>query len=185
MACAVEFRLGGSGGQGLILAGIILADAAIMEGKNAVQTQSYGPEARGGASKAEVIISESVIDYPKVTKPNVLLCLSDEAYRKYGKIVDPNGLIITDTSMHLPLPDEETGAPLYRLPVLSIAREKIGRSLTANMVALGCLNALSKAVSDASMEQAISERVPAGTAELNLNAYRAGLAAAQQLLKAK
>ncbi|MGI5853037.1 MAG: 2-oxoacid:acceptor oxidoreductase family protein [Bacillota bacterium] len=185
MESAIEFRLGGSGGQGLILAGIILADAAILEGKNAVQTQSYGPEARGGASKAEVIISYSAIDYPKVTKPHVLLCLSDEAYRKYGEVVDSNGIIITDTSMNLPLPDEKTAAPLYKLPVLSIAREKVGRSLTANMVALGCLNALAKAVSNESMEKAICERVPEGTAELNLKAYRAGLEAAQQLLNAK
>jgi 2-oxoglutarate ferredoxin oxidoreductase subunit gamma len=87
--------------------------------------------------------------------------------------------------MNLPLPDEKTAAPLYKLPVLSIAREKVGRSLTANMVALGCLNALAKAVSNESMEKAICERVPEGTAELNLKAYRAGLEAAQQLLNAK
>jgi len=80
----VEFRLSGSGGQGLLLAGIVLAEAAINEGKNAVQTQSYGPEARGGSSKAEVVISDSEIDYPKATEPDYLLALSNDAYKSYG-----------------------------------------------------------------------------------------------------
>ena len=81
-----EFLLSGSGGQGMVLAGLILAEGAVMAGKNAVQTQTYGPEARGGASKAEVIISDGEIDYPKVVKPDFLLAMSQDAYSKYAPL---------------------------------------------------------------------------------------------------
>ena len=94
----VEFRLSGSGGQGLLLAGIVLAEAAIEDGKNAIQTQSYGPEARGGSSKAEVIISDEDIDYPKATDPDYLLALTDDAYRTYGPLMK-KGVFITYTSV--------------------------------------------------------------------------------------
>jgi 2-oxoglutarate ferredoxin oxidoreductase subunit gamma len=93
----VEFRLSGSGGQGLLLAGIVLADAAIQDGKNAVQTQSYGPEARGGASKSEVVISDGEIDYPKATAPDFLLALTTDAYRNYG-LPMKRGTIIVDST---------------------------------------------------------------------------------------
>jgi Pyruvate/2-oxoacid:ferredoxin oxidoreductase gamma subunit len=93
----VEFRLSGSGGQGLLLAGIVLAEAAILDDKNAVQTQSYGPEARGGASKAEVVVSDEEIDYPKAVDPDYLLALTPESYRTYGPLMG-KGLIIVDSS---------------------------------------------------------------------------------------
>ena len=92
-----EIRLSGSGGQGLILAGIILAEAAILDGKNAVQSQSYGPEARGGASRAEVIISNANIDYPKITNTDVLLSLTEEALLKYKYDLRDTGIIILDS----------------------------------------------------------------------------------------
>ncbi|HRW23422.1 MAG TPA: 2-oxoacid:acceptor oxidoreductase family protein, partial [Spirochaetia bacterium] len=95
-----EFRLSGSGGQGLLLAGIVLAEGAILDGKNAVQTQSYGPEARGGSSKAEVVVSEEDIDYPKATDPDFLLALTTDAYKAYGKLMG-KGLIIVDSSVCL------------------------------------------------------------------------------------
>lgn len=176
MSKALEFRLSGSGGQGLILAGIILSEAALFDGKNAVQSQSYGPEARGGASKAEVIISEDTIDYPKVARPLVLLCLTDEAYRKYGGDVDPSGVIVVDSSMSRPAPDEAVPAEIHRLPILSTARETVGQAMTANIVALGCLNGLTRAVTQSSLEKAVAGRVPSGTAEINLKALRAGTA---------
>lgn len=180
MARTLEMRLSGSGGQGLILAGIILGEAAVLDGMNAVQSQSYGPEARGGASKAEVIVSDGPIDYPKVSRPNVVLCLTDEAYRKYGSEVDPDGLIIVDASMSLPGPGEAVKARLYRLPILSTARDIVGRAMTANIVALGCISALTQVVSVESLENAVQERVPAGTGEINLKAFRTGLAIASQ-----
>lgn len=171
-----EFRLSGSGGQGLILAGIILAEAAVLDGKNAVQSQNYGPEARGGASKAEVIIRNDAIDYPKVSCPNILLCLTDEAYRKYGKVVDPLGVVVVDSSMSLPGPGNRVGAELFRLPILSTARDQIGRAMTGNIVALGCLYAITRCISLESLERAVAGRVPAGTSDVNLKALHAGIA---------
>lgn len=101
---SIEIRLGGSGGQGLILAGIILAEAAILDGKNSVQSQSYGPEARGGSSKVEVIISNEYITYPKVLKPDILLTLASSAYLCYKNDMKENGIIIIDESI---IPNDE------------------------------------------------------------------------------
>ena len=115
---STEIRLSGSGGQGLLLAGIILAEAAILDGKNAVQTQSYGPEARGGASKSEVIISEGDIYYPKVRKPNVFLALTQEAYNKYVGSTCEEGVIIADESVEI----TDVKCAKNSLPILDTAR---------------------------------------------------------------
>src|SRR5665647_501001 len=93
-----QIVLTGTGGQGLILAGIILAEAAVLDGKQAIQTQSYGPEARGGASRAEVIISDEPIDYPKVQKADTLLAMSQEAFNKYGGSIGAEGILVVDTT---------------------------------------------------------------------------------------
>lgn len=166
-----EFRLSGSGGQGLLLAGIVLAEAAILDDKNAVQTQSYGPEARGGSSKAEVVISDTDIDYPKATDPDYLLALTNDAYKTYGKL-HGKGLIIADSSVTL---DPEIKARTIQLPILESASEKIGRKVVANIVALGVLGGISKVVKPETLEKAVLNRVPKGTEELNLQALRAGL----------
>jgi 2-oxoglutarate ferredoxin oxidoreductase subunit gamma len=171
----VEFRLSGSGGQGLLLAGIVLAEAAILEGKNAVQTQSYGPEARGGASKAEVVVSDEEIDYPKAVDPDYLLALTAESYRNYGPAMG-KGLIIVDASIPL---QADIAARAVTVPILETASEGIGKKVVANMVALGVLGGLSKAASPASLEAALRNRVPKGTEELNLKALRAGLELAE------
>ncbi|HTX73996.1 MAG TPA: 2-oxoacid:acceptor oxidoreductase family protein [Rectinemataceae bacterium] len=171
----VEFRLSGSGGQGLLLAGIVLAEAAILEDKNAVQTQSYGPEARGGSSKAEVVISDEDIDYPKATDPDYLLALTAEAYRTYGKLMGSGcgkGLIILDSSVPL---DPSITARTITLPILQTAAESIGKKVVANIVALGVLGGISGVAAAASLEDAVKNRVPKGTEELNLKALRAGL----------
>jgi len=175
----VEFRLSGSGGQGLLLAGIVLAEAAILEDKNAVQTQSYGPEARGGASKAEVVISDEDIDYPKATDPDFLLALTAESYRTYGTGMGASGghgLIIVDSSVPL---DPAITARTVSLPILQTAAEEIGKKVVANIVALGVLGGISGAASPESLEAAVRNRVPKGTEELNLKALRAGLALAK------
>ena len=184
MAKHVEIRLGGSGGQGLILAGVILAEAAtIYDEKNAVQSQSYGPEARGGASRAEVIISDTDIDYPKATDIDVLLCLTQEACDRYGGDLKGGGLMIVD--------EQEVGAPpsgdfrLVSLPILETAEQTIGKLLVANIVALGALVQLTRAVTKDALRNAVLGRVPKGTEELNLAALDAGFAlgrAAQQEL---
>ncbi|MBN1243177.1 MAG: 2-oxoacid:acceptor oxidoreductase family protein [Spirochaetales bacterium] len=165
-----EFRLSGSGGQGLLLAGIVLAEAAILEGKNAVQTQSYGPEARGGASKAEVVVSEDDIDYPKAIDPDFLLALTAEAYRTYGKLMG-KGLVIVDASVP---ESSEVSARTVRVPILSTAADELGKKVVANIVALGVLGRVSGAVDLPTLETAVKNRVPKGTEDLNLKALRRG-----------
>lgn len=173
-----EFRLSGSGGQGLLLAGIVLAEAAIIEGKNAVQTQSYGPEARGGSSKAEVVISEDDIDYPKATDPDYLLALTAESYKTYGKLMT-KGLIIVDSSVAL-LP--EITARTVQVPILQTAAEVIGKAVTANIVALGVLGGISGIVKPETLENAVRNRVPKGTEELNIKAVLKGVEIARAAL---
>jgi 2-oxoglutarate ferredoxin oxidoreductase subunit gamma len=172
----VEFRLSGSGGQGLLLAGITLAEAAIHAGKNAVQTQSYGPEARGGSSKAEVVISDEEIDYPKATDPDFLLALTNDAYKTYGPMM-AKGLIITDTSVTL---DPAIKARTVALPILASAAEKVGKKVVANMVALGVLGGLSGVAPKEVLKKAVVARVPKGTDELNVKALEVGLELAAQ-----
>jgi 2-oxoglutarate ferredoxin oxidoreductase subunit gamma len=177
----VEFRLSGSGGQGLLLAGIVLAEAAILDDRNAVQTQSYGPEARGGASQAEVVVSDEDIDYPKATDPDYLLALTAESYRTYGPLMG-KGLIIVDSSVAL---SGEIAARTVAVPILETARDKIGKKVVANIVALGVLGGLSKVASRESLEAAVRIRVPKGTEDLNLAALRAGFDLAELAMSQK
>lgn len=174
-----EIRLAGEGGQGMILAGIILAEAAaIYDGKQAVQTQSYGPEARGGASKAEVIISQQEIDFPEVISADVLVVLSQEACDKYASNLKKDGLLIVD--------EERVGrVPLtsaIKAPILKLAAETTGRSITANVLALGLLVGLTGVVSREGLEKAALARSPQGTEDLNRAALEAGFALAARLL---
>lgn len=166
----MEIRLSGSGGQGLILAGIILAEAAILDGKNAVQSQSYGPEARGGASRAEVIISDVDIDYPKVSEPDLLLALTEEAYKKYNHDLRPDGMLIMDSSIEKP----EGSYKTLHVPILEVAQKKVGKAIVANIVALGTLTVATDVVSRESMEKAVLARVPKGTEDLNKKALHEG-----------
>lgn len=179
MARRYEVRLAGTGGQGAILAGIILAEAAIREGKNVVQTQSYGPEARGGASRSEVVISEGEIDHPKVLEPNITLCMSQEACDRYSNQTRQGGLIILDA-------DHVSRSPTtraVRVPLTSLARDVTGRAIAANVVGLGLLAGLTGIISRESLEEAVQARAPRGTAELNLRALAAGYEEAQQIKK--
>ncbi|MFZ5590272.1 MAG: 2-oxoacid:acceptor oxidoreductase family protein [Bacillota bacterium] len=165
-----EICLSGSGGQGIILAGILLAEAAILEGRYALQTQSYGPEARGGASRAEVIISEEFVDYPHVQQPDVLLAMSQEAYDKYAPAVKPGGLVLVDATFVRP-----SGAAGFRqvsLPLTDTARSKLGKEISANLVALGALVRLTGLVQPESLQQAVAGRL--GTTPANLAALEAG-----------
>jgi 2-oxoglutarate ferredoxin oxidoreductase subunit gamma len=173
-----EIRLAGEGGQGMILAGIILAEAAaIYDGKQATQTQSYGPEARGGASRSEVVISDGEIDHPEVLSPDVVLALSQEAYQKFAKTVNPNGLLIVDEDRVQTSSDFKG----IKIPVARIAQETTGKPITANTVALGVLVGLTDIVSRESIEKAVTARAPKGTEEMNRKALQAGFAAAEQV----
>lgn len=174
MSKQVEIRLGGTGGQGLITSGIILAQAAIKVGKNATQSQSYGPEARGGASKAEIIISEEEIYYPKVEKADVLLAMSPEAYEKYKDGVKEGGILIIDSSLIEKEPERK--GKVYKVPLTEIAREKLGKTLVANIVALGVLAKVTGLVPLEVLEEVVSNRFPRAK-ELNKKALAAGFEA--------
>jgi 2-oxoglutarate ferredoxin oxidoreductase subunit gamma len=175
MAPRTEIRLAGEGGQGMILAGIILAEAAaIYDGKMAVQTQSYGPEARGGASKSEVVIADGEIDHPEVLSADVVVTLSQEAYDKYAGSIKPGGLLIVD--------DEKVSriraVNAVRIPISRLAFETTGKAITANTVALGVLVGLTGVVSRTAIEKAVTARAPHGTEEMNRKALEAGFEAA-------
>jgi 2-oxoglutarate ferredoxin oxidoreductase subunit gamma len=168
----LELRLSGSGGQGLITAGIILAEAALKDDKNAIQTQSYGPEARGGASKAEVIISEEVIDFPKVTLPNMTLALTQIACDKYIMDISEEGTVIVDDS--IVLPEGIKAGKIIRVPIIKTAKNEVGKEIVANIVALGLIVGMTGIVTRESLEAAIMSRVPKGTEELNKIALQKG-----------
>ena len=173
----MELRLSGSGGQGLILIGIILAEAAILDNKLAIQSQSYGPEARGGASKAEVIISEKTIHYPKVTEPDLVLAMTQEAANKYYSDLKPEGTLIVDTTYVKDLPAGINN--ILQLPITSLANEKFGKTLFANIIALGAIVALTNAVSMEALTAAVMHRVPKGTEEINKKALELGVSLIQ------
>ena len=167
-----EICFGGSGGQGIIMAAIVLAEAAgIFDGCQVSQTQSYGPEARGGTCKSEVVISDMPIDYPKVTHPDYLLAMNQASVNTYFKDLKESGLLIVDSTFVDTLP---TGKAIS-IPFTKIARDQFGTDMVANMVALGALVQLSGCVSMEGIEAAVKARVPAGTEELNINALRAGV----------
>lgn len=183
MANRYELRLSGEGGQGLILAGIILAEAAIIyDGKNAIQSQSYGPEARGGFSKSEVIISDAEIDYPKATKLDFLLALTQESCDAYSKDLHEGGILLVDSAMVTRIPSGNFKT--YTLPILETATERIGKAVVANIVALAATVALTGVVSTEALEKAVLGRVPRGTEEINRHALHAGFSLVKQLKEA-
>jgi 2-oxoglutarate ferredoxin oxidoreductase subunit gamma len=169
-------QLAGEGGQGVVLAAVILAEAAaIREGKNVAQSASYGPEARGGLTKSEVVISDEEIDYPKVVKADLLLAMNQEACDKYRDQLKEGGILVLD-STNVACPP--IGAAVC-VPITRLAEEATGRAVTANIVGLGLIVGLTQSVSVESIEAAVAARAPKGTQELNLKALRAGLEAAR------
>lgn len=173
-----EVRLAGEGGQGMILAGVILAEAAaVHEGLNAVQTQSYGPEARGGASRSEIVLARGEIDYPKVISADLLLCMSQESCDRFFTQVKDEGCILVDVSNVSRVPSHRAVA----VPISEIAEQVTGRRITASAVALGLVGGLTGIVSRGALEKAIADRVPTGTEEMNLKALAAGFEWAERL----
>lgn len=173
MSGRYELRFSGAGGQGLILAGVIMAEAAsIYEGKQAVQSQSYGPEARGGASKSEVIISDVPIDYPKATRVDALLALTQEACDKYVHDLKEGGVLLLDSDLVKRMP--EGNFNITKFPIINTAKNEVGREIVANIVALGAMVALSGVVSKANAEKAVVSRVPEAFVELNRKAFTLG-----------
>lgn len=175
-----EIRLSGSGGQGLLLAGIILAEAAIHDGKNAVQTQSYGPEARGGASKSEVLISEDVIDFPKVRNCDVLLSLTQKSYDQYNDGLKEDGILIIDKSVTVA---ETIKNKVISVPIIDTATNVLLKPMVTNIVALGAIVEATKLVSYEALEAAVLSRVPKGTEELNKRALSLGYEIAKDAME--
>ena len=166
-----EVRLAGFGGQGIILAGYVLGRAAALYGgKEAVLTQSYGPEARGGACAAELIISDDPIDYPLVTRPDLLVCMSQEAFTKYGAAAAEGALLVVDSDLVQSATRKEW---LRHIPATRLA-EELGNRIVANMVMLGFFGAVTGVVAREALEEAVRTTVRPHTAELNLRAFATG-----------
>ena len=169
----VEIRFAGFGGQGIIKSGIIVAAAAsIYGGKNAVQTQSYGPESRGGACKSEVVISEEEIDFPKVVEPDVLVLMSQHAYNEYTDSVKSGGTVIIDPDM-IPREKDLGDVKVFRVPATRIA-EELGKRIVANIVMLGAFAAITEMLGADAVKESIKANIPRGTEELNLKAFEKG-----------
>ncbi|HML03257.1 MAG TPA: 2-oxoacid:ferredoxin oxidoreductase subunit gamma [Candidatus Bathyarchaeia archaeon] len=177
----LEVRVAGFGGQGIIRAGLILAMAAsLFEDKNAVQTQSYGPESRGGSCKSEVVISDEEIDFPKALEPDVLLVMSQAAYTRYADALKNGGTLIFDPYM-IPQQKEDSKIRVYPVPATSMA-EEMGKTIFANVIMLGALTAITTLVSGEAMKKAILSNIPKGTEKLNLEAYEKGYEYGRKLL---
>lgn len=182
MAFRYDIRLSGSGGQGIILMGIILAEAiGIYDGRYVAQTQSYGPEARGGSSKAEVVVSDSQIDYPKALQLDLLVAMNQKSCDDYYMDLKPDGILIVDSTLVRQVPVSRA----YQIPFTRIAREELNREMVANIVGLGAIARLTPIVSAKAIESAVLGRVPQGTEKLNRDALQAGMKAAQKMKKIK
>jgi 2-oxoglutarate ferredoxin oxidoreductase subunit gamma len=170
--CRLVFS--GSGGQGVITAAIILAEAAVMyENLIAVQSQSYGPEARGGATRSEVIISDTDIHFPKVNQPNILVCLTQESYNKFYGIIRPGGILITDTryvETH-----KKVDAVQWELPIYRTVMEKIGKPIVLNICMLGAVIELTKLVYPESIMKVLENRIRPEFLAINRQALELGV----------
>jgi len=170
--CRMVFS--GSGGQGVITASIILAEAAVIyENLNAVQSQSYGAEARGGATRSDVIISDSTIDYPKVIQPNILVCLTQEAYNKFYRIIRPGGLLITDS--RYVKTQKKVDAQQRELAMYQSVMDKIGKPIVFNICMLGTVIGMTDLISSDSIMRVLESRIPADFLEINRQAMDLGL----------
>lgn len=169
----IEIRFSGTGGQGLVLASIILAEALINDGFNIITGESHGIEARGGASSAEIIASKKEIFDLSVTLPDILVAISQQAYGKYGKKIKKDTLVILDSSLikSESMPDSKN---VHAFPFTRIVREELGTILSTNICFLGALVGISKIVSMDSIREAILDRVPKNSGSINLKAFELG-----------
>ncbi len=166
-----EIRISGSGGQGVILTAIIVAEAAaIYENKYVAQSQSYGPEARGGASRADVVISNSPIDYPKALAVDLLVAMNEASLEKYYYSLKPGGTLIVDSSQIKEIPFPQA----IKVPFTKLAKDECGMTLVANMVVLGTLSVYQDVVSADSLLNALKRRVPERFLEVNIKAFNVG-----------
>ena len=167
-----EMRFAGSGGQGVILCSIILAEAAFLVGKRVAQSQSYGPEARGGLCRAELVIDQGEITYPKVTRPDFLMALTQASLDKFGASTSEDALIVIDKS--LLEPDDLGSYNVISLPILHTATRVVGKPMTANIVAVGAINELLRIAPEDVLREAVKMHIPKGTEEINMLALEEG-----------
>lgn len=168
-----DLTIAGVGGQGSILAGVILGTAAVtFDGKYATQTQAYSSELRGGFAAAWVIVSDKPVEFPRVTHPDILVAQAQDSINRFGEVLKPDGILITDSDMVHELPP--TVKRLYQVPATTIARNEIKIPVVANMIMLGALCQVSGVVSRQALEQAIAASVPKGKEQINLEAFHLG-----------
>ena len=173
-----EIRFSGSGGQGIITLAVIFADAVgVYSGKYVCQTQSYGPQARGGTSKAEVVISNKPIDYPKALGLDLLLAMNQAACDAYFFDLNSDGILVVDKG----LVEQSPTSRVVALPFTQIAREEIGQEMVANMVALGAVGCLSGQVDPMLLQKALLSRIPAGSEKINAAAFQRGVEEAKKI----
>lgn len=177
-----EMRFGGTGGQGMMLMGDVLAQAAgIYEGKEVVLLKSYGPEARGGACRSELITDTEAINYPTLSKPNFVLAMSQLACDSYTADMDKeNGVLLTDSDLVTKVPQDVKHT--YAIPLTHIALEQTGKAITANVVALGAISVFSSGASVESVKSAMLKRFPKKLHAINIKAFEAGVSAAKAIL---
>lgn len=177
-----EICLAGHGGQGLVLAGKILAEAlALQAGKNVVQTQSYGPEARGGASRSEIVVSDESIDYPKVTKLDLLLALGQESCDRYLSNLKEDGILIID-----PLGVKNTPRgkfKVFTIPITHLAKSQLGKIIFGNIIALGAISTITGIIPKDLLEKTVLSYVPERSKEANQKALEIGCQAGKEALK--
>lgn len=174
----VRMVFSGSGGQGVITAAIIIAEAAvIIEGMNAVQSQSYGAAARGGTTRSDVIVADGAIYYPKVIQPNVLICLTQTAYNTLYPIIRPGGLLLTDA--RFVKIEKRVDARQIELPMYREVMDRIGKPIVFNICMLGALVGLIDLVKPESIMQVLESRIPEGFLDMNKKALDIGLGLAE------
>lgn len=179
MVDEIEIRISGLGGQGVVLAGQVLGKAAVYSGKNAVQTQSYGAEARGSAAKSEVIISDGKIGFPMVRKCDILIAMSREAVEKNVKTLKEGGLLLIDSTTVRSVP--KIKARIFKIPATETSKKVFGEKLYANMIMLGALIKIAMIVNEESMEKVISDTFPENFVSINIEAYKKGKELARML----
>ncbi len=177
-----EIRVTGFGGQGVILCGYLIGkSAAIHDNKHSTLTQSFGPEARGSACSAQVIVDDDQILYPYLTEADILICMSQEAYSKFEPELKNTGLLLVDEDLVKDAKAREK-VKLYKIPATRFA-EELGRKIVLNIVMLGFFTAISKLINKEAVRKTVETSVPKGTEELNLKAFDKGFEYGQGLLK--
>lgn len=169
-----EIRVSGFGGQGIILSGYIIGKAAaIFDKKNATMTQAYGPESRGGSCASQVVIAEQEIDDPEVSKPDVLMAMSQEAYTTFTKNLDRQCVVLIDEDLVQPDPERQSRNQTFSVPAMRLA-EEMGKKVVANIIMLGFFTGKTGIITREAMEQAILSSVPPRFADLNKQAFQRG-----------